>query len=168
MDGLSLFTKFKPTGDKIKALSKKLMDEPLYLSDEFRDYEFIHKMLFTGFGNENNIFYEIGSFDGLIGFANIVPGFKCDIVFKLWNPKLWGFRFKTQVKQLIRAIMEKYDLKRIATESADERMTRMAKMCGFRTEGRFKHGFSWDKETYTLHKMRILREELGGELWEEL
>ena len=131
-----MFTKFVPTEDKIKALSKKLMEEPLYLPDEYRDYGFIHKMLFTGFGNKDNIFYEIGEFGGLIVFANIIPGWKCDIVFKLWNPKLWGFRFKTQVKQLIKAIMEKYDLRRIATESADERMTRMAKLCGFKIEGR--------------------------------
>jgi len=157
-----VFTKFNPTEDKIKALSKKLMEEPLYLSDEYRDYEFIYKMLFNGFSNKNNIFYEIGEFGGLIGFVNITPEFKCDIVFKLWDSKLWGFRFKTQVKQLIKTIMEKYDLKRIATDSADERMTRMAKICGFRVEGRFKYGFSWDKKTYTLHKMRILREELGG------
>ena len=157
-----IFTKFNPTEDKIKALSKKLMEEPLYLSDEFRDYEFIHKILFNNFSNKSNIFYEMGEFGGLVGFVNIIPSFKCDIVFKLWNPELWGFRFKTQVRQLIKTIMEKYDLKRVATESADEKMAKMAKLCGFRTEGKFKHGFSWDGETYTLHKMRILREEIGG------
>lgn len=160
-----MFTKFIPTEDKIKALSKKLMEEPLYLSDEYRDYELIHKMLFNNFSNKNNIFYEIsrqngGVFGGIVGFVNIIPEFKCDIVFKLWDSKLWGFRFKTQVKQLIKAIMEKYDLKRVSTESADDRMTRMAKLCGFRVEGRFKYAFIWEKEMYTLHKMRILEGEL--------
>ena len=159
-----MFTKFIPTEDKIKALSKKLMEEPLYLSDEHRDWELIHKALFNNFGNKNNIFYEIGdNFDGLIGFVNILEGWKCDIVFKLWNPELWGFRFKTQVKQLIKAIIEKHDLKRVATESACGRMARMAKMCGFKTEGRFKNAFVWEEKMYTIHKMRILREELGGE-----
>ena len=155
-----VFTKFNPTEDKIKALSKKLMEEPLYLSDEYRSYELIHKMLFNNFSNKNNIFLEIGEFGGLIGFVNIIPEFKCAIVFKLWNPELWGFRFKTQVKQLIKTIMEKYDLKRVATESADERMTRMAKICGFKVEGRFKNSFMWEKKMYTLHKMRILEGEL--------
>jgi len=155
-----MFTKFNPTEDKVKALSKKLMEEPLYLSDEFRDWDLIHKVLFNNFSNKNNEFWEIGEFGGLVGFVNIIPEFKCEIVFKLWNPELWGFRFKTQVKQLIKVIMEKYDLKRVSTESADERMTRMAKMCGFKVEGRSKYAFMWEKEMYTLHKMRILREEL--------
>lgn len=155
-----IFTKFKPTEDKIKDLSKKLMEEPLYLSDEHRDYELIHKMLFNGFSNKDNVFYEIGEFGGLIGFINIIPEFKCDIVFKLWNPELWGFRFKTQFKQLIKTIMEKYDLKRMAGESSNERMARLAKICGFKTEGRFKYAFMWEREMYTLHKMRILKEEI--------
>ena len=155
-----IFTKFNPTEDKIKALSKKLMEEPLYLSDEYRDYELIHKMLFNNFSNKNNIFYEIGEWGGLIGFVSIIPGFKCDIVFKLWDSTLWGLRFKTQVKELIKTIMEKYDLKRVSTESASERMVRMAKLCGFKVEGRFKYAFIWEKKMYTLHKMRILEGEL--------
>ena len=155
-----MFTKFVPTEDKIKSLSKKLMEEPLYLSDEFRDWTLIHKALFNNFGNENNIFYEIGEWGGLVGFMNIIPEFKCEIGFKLWNPKLWGFRFKTQFKQLIKAIMEKYDLKRMAGESPDEKMVRLAKICGFKIEGRFKYAFVWENKMYTLHKMRILREEV--------
>lgn len=155
-----MFNKFMPTEDKIKGLSKKLMEEPLYLSDEYRDWNLIHKMLFNNFSNKNNIFYEIGDWGGIIGFVNIIPTFKCEIVFKLWNPELWGFRFRTQAKQLIKAIMEKYDLKRVATESADERMTRVAKICGFKVEGRFKYAFMWENQMYTLHKMRILKEEI--------
>jgi len=155
-----MFTKFNPTEEKIKALSKKFMEEPLYLSDEYRDWQLIHKALFNNFSNKNNIFYEIGEWGGLVGFVNIVPEFKCEIAFKLWNPELWGFRFKTQFKQLIKTIMEKYDLKRMAGESPDERMVRLAKICGFKVEGRFKYAFIWENKMYTLYKMRILREEV--------
>ena len=56
--------------------------------------------------------------------------------------------------------MEKYDLKRMAGESPDEEMVRLAKICGFRVEGRFKNAFVWENKMYTLHKMRILREEM--------
>ena len=141
-------------------ISKKLMEEPLYLSDEFRDWKLIHEVLFKNFSNKNNIFYEIGEWGGLVGFVNIIPKFKCDIVFKLWNPELWGFKFKTQIKELIKTIMEKYDLKRVSTESSDERMSRLAKIIGFKIEGRFKCGFAWEGELYTLYKMRLLREEV--------
>ena len=155
-----MFTKFNPTEDKIKALSKKLMEEPLYLSDEYRDYELIHKMLFNNFSNKNNIFYEIGEWGGLVGFVNIIPEFKCDIVFKLWNPELWGFRFKTQLKELIKTIIEKYALKRVATESPDAKMAKMAKLCGFKVEARQAFAFQWDGEFYTNYKLRILVKEL--------
>ena len=155
-----IFTKFKPTDVKIKELADRLMNDHLYLSDEFRDWKLIHRGLFNNFGNENNIFYEIGEWGGLVGFMSIVPEFKCEIGFKLWNSELWGFRFKTQFKQLIKTIMEKYDLKRMAGESPDERMVKLAKICGFRVEGRFKNAFVWENKMYTLHKMRILREEV--------
>ena len=157
---MNIFTKFNPTEDKIKALSKKLMNEPLYLSDEFRNYELIHKILFNGFSNKNNIFYEIGEWGGLIGFVNIIPEFKCEIVFKLWSSGIWGFRFKTQIKELIKTIMGKYNLKRIATETADERMMRMGKIWGLKVEGRFKYAFRWEDKMYTIYKMRVLREEI--------
>ena len=155
-----IFKELVPTEGKLKILAQKLMEEPLYLSDEFRDYGLIHKILFNTFGDKNNIYYEIGEFGGLIGFVNIIPDFKCDIVFKIWNSELWGFRFKTQIKQLIKTIIEKYNLRRIATESPDERMVRAAKICGFRVEGRFKNAFRWEKKMYTIHKMRILGEEI--------
>ena len=155
-----MFTKFNPTDVKIKELADRLMNDHLYLSDEFRDWTLIHKALFNNFGNENNIFYEIGEWGGLVGFMNIVPEFKCEIGLKLWSPEFWGFRFKTQFKQLIKTIMEKYDLKRMAGESPDERMVKLAKICGFRIEGRFKNAFRWERKMYTLHKMRTLREEV--------
>ena len=155
-----LFSKFNPTEDKIKALSKKLMEEPLYLPDEYRDYGFIHKMLFNNFGNENNIFYEIGEWDGLIGFIGIIPTFKCDIIFKLWNKELWGKSFVRQVIQLIESTMNKYKLQRIATESPDLKMVKLAKLCKFKVEGRFKNAFVWEDKMYTIHKMRILKEDI--------
>ena len=155
-----IFTKFNPLEHKVKALSKKLMEEPLYLSDEYRSYKLIHRMLFNNFGSKNNIFYEMGEFGGIIGFVNIIPDFKCDIVFKLWNSELWGFRFKTQFKQLIKSIIEKYNLKRVAGESPDEKMVRLARLCGFKVEGRLKNAFQWEDKMYTSHKMRILEGEI--------
>ena len=161
--GKLIFTKFNPTEDKIKALSKKLMDEPLYLPDEFRDYELIHKMLFNNFSNKNNIFWEVGDFGGILGFINIIPTYKCDMFLKLWDKTLWGATFTRELKELIKTTMIKYNLKRLAADSQDIRMAKMGKIVGFKVEGRFKYGFCWNGEYHTLHKMRILREELGGE-----
>lgn len=158
-----MFSKFIPTEDKIKALSKKLMEEPLYLSDEFRNWELIHKMLFNNFSNKNNIFYEAGEFGGILGFINIVSGYKADMFLKLWDKSLWGASFARELKGLIKDTMIKYNLRRLASDSQDPRMAKMGKIVGFKVEGRFKYGFCWNGEYHTLHKLRILREELGGE-----
>lgn len=155
-----MFTKFNPTEEKVKALSKKLMEEPLYLSDEFRDYELIHKMLFNGFSNKENIYYEMGNFGGLLGFVNIVSNHKADMVFKIWDKEIWGLRFAKELKALIKETMEKYDLRRMVTESADTKVVKFAKILGWKIEGRFKYGFKWDNEFYTLHRIRIIREEV--------
>lgn len=156
-----MFKKFQPLESKLKVLAQKLMDEPLYLSDEYRDYKAIWRILINNFIEpDSHEFYEIGDFGGIIGFVNICPTFKADIVFKLWDKDIWGFRFKTEVKKLIKLIMHKYDLKRIATETPDERMVRVARMCNFKVEGRFKYAFKWNDELYTLYKLRVLKEEL--------
>jgi len=157
-----IFTKFNPTDVKIKELADRLMNDHLYLSDEFRSYEFIHKMLFNNLGNKNNIFYEIGEFGGLLGFVNIIPEYKATALLKLWDKELWGGTFVKELKEIIKHTMIKYNLKRLATDSQDPRMVKLAKIMGFRIEGRFKYGFCWNGEYHTLHKMRILREEIGG------
>ena len=155
-----IFTKFNPTEDKIKALSKKLMEEPLYLSDEYRDWKLIHKMIFESFSNKENIYYEMGNLGGLLGFVNIVPGHKADMVFKIWDKDVWGLRFAKELKILIKETMEKYGLKRMVTESADTKVVKFAKILGWKIEGRFKYGFRWNKEFFTLHRIRIIREEV--------
>lgn len=155
------FKPFKPTDAKVKELAKKLMNDYLYLSDEFRDFQIIHKLLFNNFSNkELNVFWEIGNFDGVLGFVGILEGHKVGAIFKLWNKDLWGIGFVKEIKKLIKTIMNEHDLKRMEVESADEKMVRAAKLCGFKVEGRFKYAFKWEKKMYTLHKMRILKEEI--------
>ena len=136
------------------------MEESLYLSDEFRGYELIHKMIFEGFSNEENMYYEMGNFGGLLGFVNIVPNYKADMVFKIWDTKIWGLGFAKELKALIKETMEKYNLKRMTTESADTKVIKFAKILGWKIEGRFKYGFKWDNKFYTLHRIRIIREEV--------
>ena len=164
MDGMmeyKYFKPFKPTDVKIKELADRLMNDYLYLPDEFRDFKIIHKLLFNGFGNEElNTFWEIGEFDGILGFVNILKGHKAGVVFKLWNKELWGIGFVKEIKKLIKSIMEECNLKRVETETPDLKMVKAAKLCQFRVEGRFKNAFVWEKKMYTLHKMRILREEI--------
>ena len=71
------FKPFKPTEIKTKELAGRLMDDYLYLSDESRNWETIYKILFTHFGNRNSsIFWEVGEFGGILGFIDIIEGWK--------------------------------------------------------------------------------------------
>jgi len=155
-----IFSKFTPVESKLKILTQKLMDEPLYMSDEFRDYSIIWESLMdTLVKPEAHEFYEIGDFGGLVGFANILPAFKADVVFKIWDKDMWGVGFVKEFKRLCKLIIDRYDLKRLASDSADVKMVRVGKMCGFKVEGRFKNAFMWNGDFYTLHKMRLLKED---------
>ena len=158
---LTLFKKFVPLESKLKIFAKKLMEEPFYLSDKNRDYKKIWRILMHRFMKSgSNEFYEIGDFGGLIGFMDIDEGWKCELTFKLWDKSLWGKTVVRQGKELIKEIMNKYKLQRISTSSADEKVVKMAKLVGFKVEGRFKYAFKWNNELYTLHMLRILKEEL--------
>ena len=90
MQPSSMFRIFVPNAEKIKLLSDKLLHEYLYLSDEFRDPKIIQGMMQLYLSGIASIIYEFPNFGGLIGFVNIVPDYKADIMFKLWDRKLWG------------------------------------------------------------------------------
>jgi len=155
------FKPFKPTDVKIKELASRLMNDYLYLSDEFRDWKIIYKILFNNISNKkSNDFWEIGEFGGILGFTGILEGWKCGVTLKFWDKKLWGTKFVREARELIKEIMNKYNLKRISTSSPDERIVKMAKLVRFKVEGRFKCGFKWNNKFYTLHMLRILKEEL--------
>ena len=156
-----IFKKFIPTESKLKIFAQKLMDEPLYLSDKNRNYKRIWQILGHKFMRSSaSEFYEVGDFGGLIGFVDISEGWQCELTFKLWDKKLWGKSLVRQSRELIREIINKYNLKRMATSSADVKIVKMAKMVGFKTEGRLKYGFKWGEKLYTLYLLRILKEEL--------
>lgn len=155
-----LFKLFVPTEDKVKFIGRKLMDEYLYISDEYRDYAIIYAIL-NGYVNmpSNNVIYEIGDFDGILVLANIIPGWKAGLTFKLWNKKRWGPDFMREGKEFIAALMKAFKLQRLDTTSPDPRIIKMAKICGFKIEGTQKQGFSWDGKRYDNVLLAIVREE---------
>lgn len=162
---LSLFKPFKPTREKILLLAKKLMEEKYYLEDSYRDYSTIHKILFNGFSNKDNEFWEIGEFDGILGFVSVEENHKAGIVFKLWNKGIWEKEiweevFKREIKRLIKSTIEKHNLLRLEMESPDRKILKLSKLWGGKIEGKFRYFFRWNNKFYTVYRMRILREEI--------
>jgi len=158
-----LFQIFQPTDEKLKEIATRLMNDYLYLQDIDRDYDKVWKGIFDLFPPNGtpprrfDIIYEMGDFDGYLTFNNIVIGYKSSLSFKLWNPKRWGADLAREGKELIQFIVNEFKLKRLSTESPDERMVKMSKMVGFKVEGAMKNAFLWDGDLYTLWMMSITR-----------
>ncbi len=143
MQPSSMFRIFVPNEEKIKLLSDKLLHDYLYLSDEFRNPKTIQGILQLHLSGVASIIYEFPGFGGIIGFVNIVPDYRADIIFKFWDRKLWGPTFFRELKGLIEFIMDELRLIRLSVESPDKKMEKMAHLCGFKTECAKRYGFVW-------------------------
>lgn len=146
-----LFKIFVPNEEKLKKIANHLMEGPLNLSDEFRNYDIIHAMLRGYLVSPSSLFYEIGDMQALLGFTNIIPRFKATVLFKLFDPGLWGFQFKRQGKEVFRLVSEILELKRLSSETPDPRIVRIAKMVGFTIEGMKKNDFIWNRKLYNTY-----------------
>lgn len=158
-----LFQLFEPTEGKIMYFAKKLMTEYLYITDPWRNYWTIHQILNRYVTNpRENVLYEIGDFDGILGFVDIVPGWKAHMTFKLWNKEKWGPDLVGQSRDFIREVMDELHLVRLDSATADPRIVRMSKMVGFQVEGTQKHEFMWDGKLYDQILLAITRESGEG------
>lgn len=154
---------FEPTESKVRFLASKLLTEKLYLSDEFRDPQMIHKSISQLFANpEANILYEFPDFSGVIGFVNIIPEHKADMIIKIWDKKAWCFGMVKEIKDLIKKILNNYELKRLSLATPEEEKgIRLAKnIFGFTREGTEKYGFRWNNRFYSLCRFRLLAKEM--------
>ena len=141
---------FQPTPEKIRIWTDKLLHEYLFISDEFRDIHKITQLLQLYLASPNNLFYEFKNFSGILGFLNIIPGYKCEAMYKLWDRKLWGATFLRELKDLATVVMDEFQLVRIYSGTADKKMEKFAHLCGFKTECAQKFGFRWSNKFYSL------------------
>ena len=155
----SMFKVFEPTEEKMKIFIDKLMTVYLYLQDWQRNSAYL-KSLIEGYDNNCSIFilYEICDFDGILGFMDIIPEYKCSFTLKPWNlSKVWGTTIIKQTRRLIKTIMDEFCLTRIETSTADPRIVRMGRMVGFELEGESENDFIWHKERRKTYFMSITR-----------
>ena len=155
-----MFKKFEATPDKMKEIARHLMENMYSMSDELRDYDIIHGILRKYITSETCIFYEIGDMDGIFGFTDIIPGWKAHVVFELINREIWGKQLVRESRELIDLIMKSGDLIKLSSQTADERIKRMAKMIGFHLEGIRELEFSWDKKPYPIYLIGRFRSPL--------
>ena len=161
------FSLFHPNEEKMRFLFEKLLTKYLYVSDEDRIPEKIWSMLFhyfpptTDFPRTHvSLFYEIGDFDGLVGFRDILPAYKCSVGLTLWNgdklfKEMSGRNFVREGRKLIRDVMDEFKLKRIESGTPDKSIVKLAKLFGFKQDGAMKHSFMWKGKTMTSYRLSI-------------
>jgi hypothetical protein len=141
-------------------IAKHMMHNKLDISDELRHPDTIYALIFHCINNSSsNILYEVDDMKALLGITNILPKFKADVIFKVFDKSFFGFKFITQVKALFKSVMKEYELIRLNTVSPDPSMVRIAKMCGFEVEGMMPKNFMWASKLYTVAIMGLQRKE---------
>ena len=149
---------FIPTEEKLESIYERFMTEPFYISNEYRKRMVIQQLMLYWFFSSQSVFYEIGNFSGLLGFIDIIPGYKSGLVFKFWDKSIWGKELARELKDLIDEFMKYFRLKRLAIETPDEGGVKLGKLFGFKVEGRQKFGFMMDdKKLITKYLLRKIR-----------
>ena len=93
-----------------------------------------------------------------MGFTGILPEHKCQVSFKLWNPKIWGADLGRESQDLANLIIDEFKLKRMSSASPDKRMVKFAKIAGFKQEGARKYAFKWHGKFHTLFLLGITKD----------
>jgi len=155
------FKLFIPQEDKLKALEHELLTRELWLEDEYRTQPQVQNMLCSNYSlYALNLQYEVGDFQGIINFRNILPGHKCSVSFKIIDKELFKPSFVKEGKRLLKLIMKEFHLERIHTFTADEIMVKLAEMFGFKKEGILRKNFKWNGKLYDEYIMGLLKEDM--------
>jgi len=149
------------TGD-MKAFAFRLLNEPLFVPDQIKDYAPLLKALKRVVDEPLSVL--MGAYDasdeltGVFGVVNIVP--ETDARFVLWA---WGKPAVTpklikDCRDLLTYIKGTYELRRVTAQAASEGQSRLLQVIGFKVEGRFRSGYKHGGQFHNLFQLRIIGE----------
>ena len=143
------------TPEKRDILKSKMFYSFLWIPDEARTERAIDLFIDYLFSGTASVFYEIGNFDGIVGFYDIIPEYKCAFLARLWNRALWTPSLAKEIKAMISEFRQTLKMKRIGLATADERLGKFAKLMGFKAEGTQKNNFRFEGKFYTTYLYRL-------------
>lgn len=152
----------------LEDLYRRLITSRLYMSDELRTEEYAKWLVRSWFapGGPLNLVYRVGTDGGLCGgvmaFQGILPGWKCGLMAKIWERKLWGAQLAREVRCLLALVEKAFGLERIEIDTADLRMVRLGRLMGFDTEGVRVRAFRWNGEPFDVYELARINDERMG------
>jgi hypothetical protein len=150
-------------GAKVAELAVRLIESRLYLSDEVRNEEYVRCLIGSWFNPKGpmSLVYEVGrgggSYGGVVAFQGILPGWKCALMAKIWERRLWGVELARQTKELLALVEGAFGLERIEIDTADLRMVRLGRMMGFGNEGVRERAFRWEGVSYDIYELARMK-----------
>ena len=133
---------------RLGVIAEQLYQRPLWIPDEGRNYDAIWQLIYASLLNPLNLFYEIKDMKGIVGFMNVYQKHKGEFFLMLWNGK-YSHKLHKDIDNLIQKIAKAFKLKRLFTQTPDEKMAKLYEKLGFKIEGRQKYGFKWGEKYYT-------------------
>jgi hypothetical protein len=164
-----------PTPEKLVDISARLLTYPMFLADEYRNPAWVDLLVASMFGGPQfNWIYEIGDWRGILAFQDIWPGYKAEASFLLWDncflpgakkeriglrgSLCWGADFIRELRDVADLVMGEFKLKRLGLSSPEQTTVDIAKLLGFKVEGRQRWGFRFEGDLYTQNIMRKIKE----------
>jgi len=144
------------TPEKKEILISKMLYSFLWLPDEVRASHEIEVFVDYLFSGTRSAFWEIGNFDGIVGFYDILPEYKCVFLARLWHRSAWSHSLVREIKDLALKFRADQRMRRISLATPDERLGKLARLIGFRAEGTQKNAFRFERKLYTQFLYRLI------------
>jgi RimJ/RimL family protein N-acetyltransferase len=140
---------FIPDERKVLDLADKLKNQWAYLSDEYRNDEMITAIILSHLaGPDERMLFEIGDWHGLFGLVNVIPGWKADLFFKIWDKSIWGPDLEREIFDAMGKACDLFNLERVSLSTPDNHTIKIAKAYGFEQEGVLRNSFKWGGVSY--------------------
>jgi hypothetical protein len=117
-----------------------MREDLLHVSDEARLPGPVFDNLLRVVSPGPHELYELAD-GGVFILRDISDGFKCYLSFILWDKSLWGKDILREGKAKIEEVAAAHGLVKIETQTADERVVKLARLLGFETEGYRENSF---------------------------
>jgi hypothetical protein len=146
---MSKITPWVMTDEKLmRVYTEQMRDDLLHVSDEGRVPELVAGGLLRVLFHPGP--HEVFELDGcgIWVFRDIVDGFKCQMSFFIWDKRCFGPDIVREAREVIVDIAKRHRLVKIETQTADERVVRLARMLLFEIEGYRVDSFLRGKERY--------------------